>query len=554
LTISKDGRYLAITVYKSDSIAQQFQLDYLSEVFIYDLKNKQFLSVNLSSEGEQGNHASYNANISSDGSSVIFVSRANTLIKRDNNKKADVFIRDLNKNLTEIISVNRDDILGNANSGTNTVPGITGWGLPISVSDDGRFITYLSLANNLAPSPVVICGQIGLPVCTHVYVHDRETGKTELILAGRGRDSFYQDVSISGDGRWVMVVEQLFRCFQGDFCSELWLIDRQEGTQSLINPIREILSLGKGIPDQWPVSSYEHDSMVNTIDFSPDGDVIATGTNDGMIRLWRLASDEPPINLIEHSLPVTEIMFTPDGKSLVSSSTDGTIYFWQVDTSSLEGRLLKYSRPITSLMISGDGKMLAAGSVGTAWIWQISPDEFKLIDSIEMPGNYINDVDFSPDGALLALAVSDGTSWIYQLDNRKVILRLGGHEGRVYTLRFSPDGRFIATGSEDKTVNLWELQKDTDGKIEPILTSTFEHNYIVKSLMFSPDGKILATVALDKQVNLFSVPEGKLLEPPISVHLDEVVSLDFSDDGHTLAAGTIGGKLHLWQIEGLDIK
>ncbi len=554
LSLSNDGHYLAITVFKSDSIAGQLQINHFSRAFYYDLKAKAFLPVDLSADDDQGNHESYNANISSDGRSVIFASKANNLIDRDNNNKADIFVRDLTNNMNEIISISTNDILGNANSGTNNVPGITGWGQPISVSDDGRYIAYLSLANNLVPSSEVVCGQIGLPVCTHVYVHDRETAKTELVLSGRGRDSFYQDVSISGDGRRVIVVEQLFRCVQGDFCSELWLIDRQVSTYSISNPIRDILPAEKGIPDVWSESSYQHNSMVNSIDFSPDGNMVATGTNDGMIRIRSLDKDEPAKKLILHTLPVTDVMFTPDGEFLVSCSTDGTIYLWQVDSSSHAIRLLKNSRPITSLMISGDGKKLVAGSVGTAWIWEISQDEFKLIDTIELPGNYINDVDFSPDGSLVALAVNDGTTWIYRLSTRQVILRLGGHEGKVYTLEFSQDGRYIATGSEDKTVNLWELQTDPGGNIKATLTSTFEHNNIVKSLMFSPNGNILATTALDKRVYLFSVPEGKILEPPIGVHLDEVVSLDFSNDGNTLAAGTIGGELHLWLIEGLEIK
>jgi WD40 repeat protein len=294
--------------------------------------------------------------------------------------------------------------------------------------------------------------------------------------------------------------------------------------------------------------------MVNTIDFSPEGDMIATGTNDGMIRIRSLGVDEPTKKLIVHTLPVTEVMFTPDGDFLVSGSTDGTIYLWQIDSSSHTTRLLKNSRPITCLMISSDGKLLVAGSVGSAWIWEVSQDEIILIDSIEMPGKYINDVDISPDGTLVALAVNDGTTWIYRLSNRQVIMRLGGHEGKVYTLKFSPDGRYIATGSEDETVNLWKLQIDQNGIIKATLTSTFEHNNIVKSLMFSPDGRIVATTALDKRVNLFSIPDGNILEPPISVYLDEVVSLDFSNDGKMLAAGTIGGELHLWNIEGLEIK
>jgi len=554
ITISNDGRYLAITVYKSDSIAGHMQIVHHSQAYIYDLKTKEFLPLNLTAGGDRGNHASYNAIIASHGGSVIFASKANNLIDRDNNNKADIFLQDINNNINEIITINKNDILGNANSGTNSVPGITGWGQTISLSADGRYIAYLSLANNLAPSPDVDCGQIGLPVCTHVYLHDRGTGNTELILSGRGRDSFYQEVTISGDGRRIIVAEQLFRCFQGDFCSELWLIDRQEGNYSLINPIRDILPIERGIPDVWPVRSFQHKSMVNTIDFSPEGDTIATGTNDGMIRIRSLVEEEPTKKLIVHTLPVKEVIFTPDGEFLVSGSTDGTIYLWQIDSSSHATRLLKNSRPITCLMISRDGKMLVSGSVGTAWIWEVSQDEIILIDSIEMPGKYINDVDISPDGTLVALAVNDGTTWIYRLSNRQVIMRLGGHEGKVYTLKFSPDGRYIATGSEDETVNIWKLQIDQNGIIKATLTSTFEHNNSVKSLMFSPDGRIVATTALDKRVNLFSIPDGNILEPPISVYLDEVVSLDFSNDGKMLAAGTIGGELHIWHIEGLEIK
>jgi len=120
----------------------------------------------------------------------------------------------------------------------------------------------------------------------------------------------------------------------------------------------------------------------------------------------------------------------------------------------------------------------------------------------------------------------------------------------VLSLDFSPDGRYLATGSEDNTLNLWQLDEKTDGEFEAGRVLTLQHPDWVKSLAFSPDGTILASGALDRKVRLWSIPDGDLLELLRTTH--QVLSIAFSPDGRTLAVGTVGGGLYLWDIAELS--
>ena len=154
----------------------------------------------------------------------------------------------------------------------------------------------------------------------------------------------------------------------------------------------------------------------------------------------------------------------------------------------------------------------------------------------------VDSVSFSPDGKTLATGSQDKTIKLWNIETGKELLTLKGHDDEVRSVSFSPDGKTLATGSRDTTIKLWDV---ATGKEIRTLTG---HTNFVRSVSFSPDGKTLATGSDDQTVKLWDVETGKEL-PPLQGHTNFVRSASFSSDGKTLATGSDDQTVKLWDVE-----
>ncbi|MCP4538485.1 MAG: hypothetical protein GY832_15220 [Chloroflexi bacterium] len=546
ISISDNGRYVAVSVHAGDLAASRVQLTNQVDVFVYDLHTGTFEPVNISSEGVPGNDASANAIMSPDGRYVAFTSKARNLVPDDTNEHADVFVRDRVAGTTERISIADDGHQGNGDSGTLAFSGLASWGEQISISDDGRHVAFTSFADDLATDLALPYNPYGWPGYNRVYLHDRQTGETdEVRFSTQESNGFYIYLHISGNGQWMSMMEQVPDCGLTDVCSTIWLYDQQ--TNLAVNPLENKLVITPDALASRLHQSLWHNSAVNSVAFSPDGQMVATGTSDGIVHLWRV-SDGALIRPLEmHTRPVSGLAFSQEGTLLLSSARDRTVNVWRVSDGTLLDQIVERSSGIFSLAISPDDQLLALGGFGAAWVWKVDTEFFTRIDSQRYPGNYVDSVAFSPDGTILALALSDKTVWLRRTSDGEALLRLGNHTGRVLSLAFSSDGQHLATGSEDDTLNLWQIEGKADDELTARHLFTLQHPDWVKSLAFSPDGTILASASLDRSVRLWSIPDGESLGSPLDT-LHQVENITFSPDGDMLAVGTIGGNLHLWQI------
>lgn len=546
ISSSRDGRYLAFTILESDLIAVQLQVTSTLEAFIYDQQTAEFEPINLTSDGTPGDGASFNPHLSAHGQIVVFASEATNLVDQDENGRADVFVRDRYNGTTERVSVASDGTEANAESGTRTLPGVFGWGDQVSISDDGRYVIFMSHASNLSPTFNTLCGHPGLVVCRSIYVHDRQTTTTELVILGPERDSFFLHLQLSGDGSTLSVLEKFFRCLDNDTCSELWLHNLKTG--KTVNPIRGNSHAGQYGLAGWPGATIQTDSAVRSLAFSPDSRTIAIGQNDATVRLYRTFDPGFFLLLEGHNLPVSSLVFSEDGKYLLTGSHDGRLNVWRVDGGALVSRLLDGPDAILGLTLSRDGKFLAAGGYRKAWIWEVDGEKFRRVGVQEYTGSFVNDLVFSPDGDLLILAVSDGTIWIRRVPHGEVLYRLGGQTKKALAVAISPDGRYVASGAEDHTLNLWRLQKSFRGELDVSHIFTIQYPNWVSDLAFTPDGSVLASASLDNDVRMWQIPSGDLIEPSPHIRRDEILTVAISPNGRILAAGTIGRAVHFWDL------
>ncbi|TVQ31480.1 MAG: hypothetical protein EA376_09390, partial [Phycisphaeraceae bacterium] len=217
-SISADGRFVAFHS-EANNLVTGDSND-ASDVFVHDRQTGVTERVSVSSSGEQSNGDSWNPSISADGRLVAFMSEADNLVPNDTNDTWDVFVHDRQTGVTERVSVSTAGEQGNLWSG---------WP---SISANGRFVAFESLASNLVPDDMNDIWDI--------FVHDRQAGRTELISvssSGEQGNLWSAGISISADGRYVAFGSESTNLVPGDTNGflEAFVRDRLAGVTERVN-------------------------------------------------------------------------------------------------------------------------------------------------------------------------------------------------------------------------------------------------------------------------------------------------------------------------------
>jgi len=208
---------------------------------------------------------------------------------------------------------------------------------------------------------------------------------------------------------------------------------------------------------------------------------------------------------------------------------------------------LPHKSVVCCVRFSADGNRVATGCNRAAQIFDVESGHCVAHledEEAEKEGDlYIRSVCFSPDGKFLATGAEDKIIRVWEIATRTIRMRLPGHEQDIYSLDFSGNGRMLASGSGDKTVRLWSLDTEKE-----TVNMAIEDG--VTTVALSKDGRLVAAGSLDRSVRVWDTSNGLLLDrlDGETGHQDSVYSVAFSPNGHELVSGSLDRTIKMWQF------
>jgi len=385
----------------------------------------------------------------------------------------------------------------------------------------------------------------------------------DLLLSWKSNDGWEPGgMAWSPDGRRLAVdprTDTSIQVVDVDTGRLLWQRARGFGFDVAWSPDGSMIMTNGTTLEAWDADTGEHlftlFPPVEVVDhaFSPDGSMVAGGSVDGTTRIWRVGRDggREVLDLPSDEANICCVEFSPDGAHLVAGnagfaagSTGLVGRVWDVTPAGGVERLTLPAREWWSwIAYSPDGSTIAITADQGLTLWDT--DDGRRLRMFPTDAE-ASGIAFSPDGATIAASGGFGAaSW--DVASGRLLTRFERHDDWVNRVHFDGDGALAVTAGEDRTARVWDAATGAQRAV-------IRERNPIRDAVLSPDGRLVATIVWDPgTLRLWSASTGDLVRTLLRPGAF-VGSVEFSDDGRTIAAGLGDGTVHLWDATGRELR
>ena len=338
-------------------------------------------------------------------------------------------------------------------------------------------------------------------ISSEVKLWDAATGQERFTLVGHTH--VVTGAAFSPDGRRIATSSydgtvRLWSTATGQEVFSLWPTDPVHRTP--VNGVafspdgRQLACAGTGVVELWradpepPVHTHQCPTAAWDVAVSPDSRLAAVAIGHpkspphNEVRVVDLKTGQAILQLKGHADRVVRVSFVGDGKHLASASDDGTIRIWRVDDGRELASLSAKQGPIRSIAVSRDGKYLASGAEDSLVLWDLST--YQPIHTWSDFSGIVTSIGFHPDGHRLAAGFESGNVLVWDVRSGKSVGATRSHRRPVMSIAYSPDGRQLAVG-DGEAIRVYdaertEIEFSLEGHVGPVV-----------GLSYRADGQIL---------------------------------------------------------------
>jgi len=311
-------------------------------------------------------------------------------------------------------------------------------------------------------------------------------------------------------------------------------------------------------PEQFTLA--QHRENITALRFHPLYSLLVSGSQDATIKVWDFETGEFERTLKGHTNGVQSLDFDHGGKLLVSSSADTTIRLWDFQTYECIKTMHGHDHSVSCVRFLPSGDQIASASRDKSIrFWETSTGYCtKIWNGHE---DWIRSIDITEDGSMVVSGSHDKTVRLWDVRKGECVQIMKEHSHHVECVAFSPatlasidspDGKtykgkgmgsFIASGSRDKTIKIWETATG-----QSIMTLTGHDNW-VRDLQFHPSGKFLISTSDDKSIRIWDLTQGRAVKSINDAHEHFVACMDFNVNNPTLATGGVDNVIKIWNCK-----
>mmetsp|Transcript_56791 Transcript_56791/g.93973 ORF Transcript_56791/g.93973 Transcript_56791/m.93973 type:complete len:491 (+) Transcript_56791:94-1566(+) len=256
----------------------------------------------------------------------------------------------------------------------------------------------------------------------------------------------------------------------------------------------------------------EKSKDVTTLDWNHDGSALATGSYDGQARVWS-SGGELTCTLTKHKGPIFSLKWNRTGQYLLSGSVDKTAVIWETATGAVKQEFAFHKEPTLDVDWRDDDSFASCSTDRMIYVCKLGQSNY--LKCFQGHRDEVNAIKWDPSGQLLASCSDDYTAKVWSMKQDNCVQDLREHSKEIYTIKWSPTGPgsnnpaanlVLASASFDSTIRVWDPET---GKSCHVLD---KHSDPVYSVAFSSDGQYLASGSFDRCLHIWSVKDGSLIK------------------------------------------